>query len=78
MTAALKSAMESTADESSNSKSSQRQLSIDRVYKDNALKELILERQKVKSITIVKDKLLHALNQVKSTLKHEQDMDPVD
>eukprot|EP00946_MAST-07B_sp_MAST-7B-sp1_P000868 g868.t1 len=61
-----------------NIKSSESQLAIDRVYKDNILKELTLEREKVKSITDERDKLVNALKQVKSALKHEQELHSID
>ena len=61
MAAALASSAVSTSDQSRKIKSPERQLAIDRIYKDNVLKELTLERKKVKSITDERDKLLNAL-----------------
>ena len=78
MAAALASSAVSTSDQSRMMKSPERQLAIDRIYKDNVLKELTLEREKVKSITDERDKLLNALKQVKSALKHEQELHSID
>ena len=52
-------------------RSPQNQLAIDRIYKDNALKELTSERQKVKQVTRERNKLQSALIQVKNTLQLE-------
>lgn len=52
-------------------RSPQNQLAIDRIYKDNALKELTSERQKVKQVTRERNNLQSALIQVKNTLQLE-------
>lgn len=72
MAAASASAMAfDDGDDGDDKRSLQNQLAIDRIYKDNALKELTAERQKVKQVTRERNKLQSALIQVESTLRLE-------
>ena len=52
-------------------RSPKKELAIDRIRKDNALKELTLARQKVKEVTREKNKLQNALIQVNNALRYE-------
>ena len=54
--------------------SAENQLSIDRVYKDITLKELTLERQKVREVTHERNKFRRALEQAGIILRLQNEM----